>query len=152
MRSVNKGNNILVLKYIGTDGWSRPVYQDQFNHLWKDIDLGYYSMPTLCSACNDEFDGEPDMPIEQDFTIRSQEGLISNEKKYQYMMLGRLKSDCEYYLGNGNRNSGCLHQKNENKQLEAMKAIWNSFNEEEKPEWLTWKEIIEYEKAMCVEL
>jgi len=31
---------ILVLKYIGEDAWSRPVYQDQFKHLWKDVDLG----------------------------------------------------------------------------------------------------------------
>lgn len=151
MKSLDQENNLLVLKYIGIDSWSRPVYQDQFNHLWKDIDLGYFSKPSLCSVCPNDFDGEPDSPIKQDFKIEPIQEL-SYEKKYQYMLLGRLQSDCEYYLGNGNRNSGCLHQKNENNQIKAMKDIWNSFTENEKPEWLTWEKIIEYEKAMSVEL
>jgi hypothetical protein len=29
-----------------------------------------------------------------------------------------------------------------------MKALWNSFSEEDKPEWLTWEEIEEYERMM----
>jgi hypothetical protein len=30
-----------------------------------------------------------------------------------------------------------------------MKRIWLSFLETEKPEWLTWERILEYEKAIC---
>ena len=29
-----------------------------------------------------------------------------------------------------------------------MKAIWNSFSEDEKPEWLTWEKIEKYEEEM----
>ena len=29
----------------------------------------------------------------------------SNDNEYNYMLLDRLKQDCEYYLGNGNRNA-----------------------------------------------
>ena len=62
--------DILKLKPIGTDSWSRPVYEDQNWHLWKDITLGSNN-PKLCSVLNDAFDGEPDIPIRRPFTILS---------------------------------------------------------------------------------
>lgn len=62
------------------------------------------------------------------------------------MMLSRLVSDCEYYLGNGNRYPKNLWAKSESEQIEEMKKIWNLL--EEKPEWLTWEQILEYEKQM----
>jgi hypothetical protein len=30
-----------------------------------------------------------------------------------------------------------------------MKRIWLSFSEDEKPEWLPWEKILQYEKDMC---
>jgi hypothetical protein len=30
-----------------------------------------------------------------------------------------------------------------------MKRNWLSFSEEEKPEWLPWEKILQYEKDMC---
>jgi hypothetical protein len=56
------------LKLIGVDFWSRPVYEDESGKLWKDINLGS-GEPCLCSSCNNEFDGEPDMPIKGEFEI-----------------------------------------------------------------------------------
>lgn len=79
------------------------------------------------------------------------EKLKNEEKeslKFQYQMLARLKSDCDYYLGYGNRNADKLWWKNEKNQIEAMKAIWQSFPEHQKPKWLTWEQIIEYKNAM----
>lgn len=61
------------MKFIGVDGWGRPVYRDPKGMLWKDINLGD-GAPDLCSACNNEFDGEPDMPISYtypDFCIQN---------------------------------------------------------------------------------
>ena len=52
-----------LLHYIGTDEWARPVYQDQYGKLWKDVELGDFEIPHLHSAVGNEFDGEPDMPI-----------------------------------------------------------------------------------------
>ena len=34
------------------------------------------------------------------------------------------------------------------RQIAEMKAIWNSFSENEKPEWLTWEMIERYEEEM----
>ena len=64
-------------------------------------------------------------------------------------MLGRLISDCEYYLGYGYRDADKLWAHEEKEQIEKIKKIWLSFSELEKPEWLTWEQIIAYEKEMC---
>ncbi len=67
---------------------------------------------------------------------------------FKYMLLDRMKQDCKYYLGNGNRLKKYLWANDEKEHIENMKALWNSFPEEEKPEWLTMKQIETYEKEM----
>lgn len=75
--------------------------------------------------------------------------LLRGEDTFRYQLLSRLKSDCDYYLGYGNRNPNCLWGETEVEQIKAMKALWKSFVYEDKPEWLTWEEILEYERQMC---
>ena len=57
--------------------------------------------------------------------------------KLRYMFLSRMKQDCEYYLGYGNRNTD---------QLWACNEI------EDKPEWLTLEELNEYARKMDVDI
>lgn len=71
------------------------------------------------------------------------------EEKFRYMMLDRLRQDCEYYLNYGNRSTNSLWADNEEDQIENMKALWNTFSYEDTPEWLTWDDILEYERKMC---
>lgn len=149
MSSDGKENNTLILTYIGEDFWSQPVYQDQFNHLWKDTELGASAKPCLHLVISNDIDDDPGMPINQDFIIQPIENSVSNEKKAQYQILGRLRSDCEYYLGYGCRNPNRLWAGNEKDQIEEMKALWLGFSETDKPEWLTWEHILDYEKQMC---
>lgn len=148
MNTSESMKDTLELQPIGTDFWSRPVYKDQHGHLWKDVTLGS-NQPDLCSVVDNAFDGEPDMPIRRPFIILSKEGQVDENKRFQYQMLDRYRCDCDYYLGYGNRNSVVLPLKDERKLIEEMKRIWLSFSEEEKPKWLTWDQILEYEKAMC---
>ncbi len=56
------------LVFAGIDSWDRPVYQDEHGVLWKDVTLGS-DYPSLYSACNNEFEGEPDMPIRKEWEI-----------------------------------------------------------------------------------
>lgn len=74
--------------------------------------------------------------------------IFSLEKKGCYQLLDRLRADCDYYLGNGNRNKRHLWAETEEEQMEYMKFIWNNFLDNEKPEWLTWEQILEYEEKM----
>lgn len=67
---------------------------------------------------------------------------------FKYQLLSRMKIDCDYFLGNGNRCekhlwSGCVDN-----HIADMKALWHSFTHKGKPEWLTDIEIYEYERRM----
>lgn len=77
---------------------------------------------------------------------------MSNSKEYNYMLLDRLKQDCEYYLGNGNRHAKHLWAGDEKKQIEKMLELYNSFTEEEKPEWISLEDIKNYAKQMNVSI
>lgn len=68
--------------------------------------------------------------------------------RYKYVLLDRMVMDCLYYLGNGNRNAKYLWSKDEAEHIGNMKALWNSFPKDEKPEWLSMEDIERFEKAM----
>lgn len=73
-------------------------------------------------------------------------GMVKREPRFKYMFLDRLRMDCEYYLGCGNRQDRELWAGNPKEHIAYMKAIWNSL--EDKPEWLTMEQIEEFEKQM----
>lgn len=68
----------------------------------------------------------------------------------KYMLLDRMRQDCEYYLGNGNRMKKYLWGNDEKEHIEDMKALLNSLPESEKPEWLSMEQIEEYERKMIL--
>ena len=69
------------------------------------------------------------------------------DNRFNYMMLDRLKSDCEYYLVNGGRNAKqSLWAHDEQKQIDKMREIYDSLKI--KPEWLTREQIDEYAARM----
>ena len=70
------------------------------------------------------------------------------DNTFNYMMLDRLKSDCEYYLCYGCRNAKSLWAKDEQEQIDKMREIYDSL--QIKPEWLTMEQIDEYAARMGV--
>lgn len=75
--------------------------------------------------------------------------ILKSEISYRYQLLSRLRMDCDYYLGYGNRYAPHLWAQNEQDQITSMKQLWESFAEDDKPEWLTWEQILDYERKMC---
>ena len=73
---------------------------------------------------------------------------LEHDEKFRYMLLDRMKQDCKYFLGNGHRLEKYLWGTDVKNHIETMKALWNSFPENGKPEWLTMEEIEEFEKQM----
>ena len=73
---------------------------------------------------------------------------IYEDTDFKYRLLRRLKMDCEYYLGNGNRYSGHLWSNNAKDHIEDMKALYLSLEEELRPEWLTIQDIESFERQM----
>lgn len=72
--------------------------------------------------------------------------VINNQ--FNYMMLGRLKSDCEYFLNYGARNIKSLYYDSVEDHISKMKKLWNLFPEGTKPEWLSYEDIENYEFQM----
>lgn len=71
------------------------------------------------------------------------------EPRFRYMMLDRMRQDCDYCIrinGDGN----CLWAGDKKSQIENMKALWNTFSEEDKPEWLTMDQIEEFARKIGV--
>lgn len=56
--------NKLELTYIGLDSWSRPVYEDIDGKLFVDVDNRKNRDPEICTKYNNQFEGEPDTPIQ----------------------------------------------------------------------------------------
>ncbi len=54
----------MTLNYKGRDSWSRPVYEAGGN-LYVDVDPRKDRKPRICTKYNNEFDGEPDMPVSE---------------------------------------------------------------------------------------
>lgn len=77
--------------------------------------------------------------------------ILNHDSQFRYMLLSRMQSDCEYYLGNGNYHSKHLWATDEAKHIEYMVEIWNSFPEQDKPEWLTFEQINDYAIEMGVD-
>lgn len=77
--------------------------------------------------------------------------IYSHDEKFRYQLLSRMKLDCDYYLGHGGRSTNCLWAIDEAAQIETMKALWNSFSDDKKPEWLSCEQIEQYEADMGIE-
>ncbi|WP_144514921.1 LPD11 domain-containing protein [Bacillus pumilus] len=79
----------------------------------------------------------------------TQMNILKSDSKFRYMLLSRLQQDCDYYLGYGNKNKKHLWAADETDQIKVMKELWSSFAVDEKPEWLTWDDILALEAKMC---
>jgi len=55
------------LAYKGRDSWDRPVYKCD-GRLYVDVDPRSVH-PNICTKSDNEFDGEPDFPIDRDIKL-----------------------------------------------------------------------------------
>ncbi len=74
--------------------------------------------------------------------------VVNRDKRFRYMLLSRLQSDCEYYLHHGGRHPKGLWAGDEALQIDFMTKLYESFKVDEKPEWLTMEQIRHYAVEM----
>ena len=74
--------------------------------------------------------------------------VMKNDEKFRYMLLDRMKTDCEYYLGNGNRNKEKLWSRDENDHIKNMISLYRSFGVKGQPEWLSVTDLNYYSKEL----
>lgn len=141
-------SNVRTMEYLGFDFWSRPTYKCvETGQLWKDINCGDGPSPALYS-CGNDLEGEPDSPIKQSLEVRFLSQPLPNEMRFNYQMLDRLRTDCEYFLGFGNGNASVLRYGNVQEHIAEMKKLHEGFPQDGKPEWLTFEQIEAYEQQM----
>ena len=74
--------------------------------------------------------------------------IINKDSRFRYQLLGRMQSDCEYFLNYGNRSIKHLWSGNVKEHIKDMKTLFKSFKKSERPEWLSMKDILSYENQM----
>jgi hypothetical protein len=79
------------------------------------------------------------------------EQVLSKDETYRYNLLSRMKADCEYFLGNGGGAIKYLWGTDVDEQIRYMKAIYIDFPDDKKPEWLSYEDILRYERKMKME-
>ena len=70
--------------------------------------------------------------------------LLKRDERFRYMMLDRMRQDCNYYLEHPHEKH--LWAGNVEDQIETMKQLYNSLPE--KPEWITMEDIDDLQKQM----
>lgn len=138
------------VKYVGMGGYMNvPCYEDEKGRLYFDENNGRNILNLYTGAYRTECGeicGEPDAMVAED--IECEQPFLRHSRETDYMMLGRLQHDCEYFLGYGFGNEGILYYKSVEKHCDEMEKLWNSFADNEKPEWLSINEIMEYRSKM----
>ncbi|MEQ2701193.1 LPD11 domain-containing protein [Hungatella hathewayi] len=77
-----------------------------------------------------------------------QESLIgARDYSFEYQLLDRLRTDCEYFLGAGQRNEKHLWAGNVHAQIAKMRELYDALPD--KPEWLTKEAIDSYADRMA---
>nr|WP_243121968.1 LPD11 domain-containing protein [Clostridium sp. Marseille-P7770] len=141
---------MLKVKYVGFGGcMERPYYEDENGRLYFDENDGRNGL-RLCTGAYRHEDGdiwgEPETSVTEE--VVCDKPFVRHPREFDYMMLCRLKMDCDYFLGNGNGYEGHLYYKSVEEHCDGMEKIWNSFADDEKPEWLTMEQIKEYREQM----
>lgn len=107
------------LHFVGIDDWDRPVYKDDDGVFWKDINLGN-GEPYFHNSSDGTVDGEPDMPMHDDYEIcRDEKKQLNRYRVYghtsvtvtievtaeneeqAYEEAANLRIDLDAYVGNG---------------------------------------------------
>ena len=78
--------------------------------------------------------------------------ILTKDATFRYQLLDRMRCDCEYFLNYGNRCNKFLWAGEPKEQIDTMLKLWDSFPDDEKPEWLSREQINAYARKMGVEL
>lgn len=79
IRKPNLDEKILKIKLVGIDNWDRPVYKDEKGTIYKDTNLGKGKIK-LCTSVNNDFYGEPLIPVGEDVKIEIVKNFNRNKK------------------------------------------------------------------------
>ena len=151
---VHKIMKTLILTRVADNAMSGNLYMDNKGRYYSDLYVepedGKEGTVYRLSPSKD-IDGEPDVPVTAVIVLTNP--LSEREKRerafsHDYMMLDRMRTDCEYYNSAEHYNNA--HGSTIAETIADMKERWQKLPEDLKPEWLSWEKILEYEKKFGV--
>ena len=125
-----------------TDIDELPLFKEiYYKYCLKQNTSWYYganeeTYQKLCKA----FVKQPEVVIDK--------SILQTDETFRYMLLDRMRADCDYYIGNGNGHNKYLWGGDVKTQIAYMRALYNSFPNDKKPEWLSFDDIDDYELKM----
>lgn len=88
------------VKFVGFGGYMEvPCYEDENGKLYFDENNGRNGLDLYTGAYKEEWGeicGEPNTRITEE--IECDEPFVRHSREFDYMMLDRYKTDCEYFL------------------------------------------------------
>jgi hypothetical protein len=120
------------------DAKTKDIDKDEVKKLWKENKI-----PKEKLSWNDK--RLKDFP---DKTEKKAKGGSVKDNEFNYMMLDRMRSDNDYFLGRDTAYEGHLYMGNVEEQISEMKKLWNNLPKDGKPEWLSMEDISDYETKM----
>lgn len=153
MTANNKKDSVepLVVEYVGFGGVIEvPCYKDQNGRYYFDENNGRNGLALYTGAWREEgcgeICGEPNERVTR--PVICEKPFVRSPYEFDYMMLGRWRADCDYFLGYGNGYEGHLCLGTVEAICDAMEEKWNSFPDDAKPQWLSLEQIKEYRQKM----
>lgn len=148
------------LIYIGRGRFDEiPVYRDQYNKYWADLNYQDKDKPQLRNFIlgMDDYDDwqhrltqrklindyYPNRPIKIISDFERDENIAFN-----YQLLSRYQSDVLYFIGYGDGNLNRLIDDSIDNHITKMKQMYDEFNDDKKPEWISHEIIDIYKKYM----
>lgn len=110
-----------------------------------DSDIIIHQSNNIVNSVSDDIQSK----ISENVSIGRKEAEQIKLQESEYRLLSRLKQDCDYYLGAGNKNAKHLWADTPEAQITKIKELYDKL--QYKPEWLTAEDIARYEKAMLSE-
>jgi len=139
------------VKFVGFGGeeLERPCYENEQGELFFDENNGRDTLNLYTGAYRHPEDGdicgEPNIMVTEN--VECDKPFMRHPRELDYSILSRLKSDCEYFLTCCNGYEGYLYH-DVNVHCNKMKELYNSFEDNDKPEWITLEQIEEYRVKM----
>ncbi len=84
---------------------------------------------------------------EDRFFTEQEKAIQTRDYSFEYQLLDRLRTDCDYFLGAGGRSEKHLWAGNVYDQIKKMRELYDTLPE--KPEWLTKEAIDDYASRMA---
>lgn len=140
----------LTLTMVAKNAMSGNLYKDNKGRYYSDLFMepenGKEGTVYRLSPSK-EIDGEPDCPITAIITLTnppSEKEKRERKFRHDYMMLDRMRTDFEYYNSASSYNNA--HWTPIADAIADMKERWQKLPDDLKPIWLTWDQILNYEK------